>query len=52
MSKFTFYVEGINKEFEAVAETEKAAIKAIWDAMTDEQKNAVACFDCIDEVAV
>jgi hypothetical protein len=51
MSKFTFYVEGVGIYVEAVAESEKLAHRAAWQSLTDEQKDAAACLDCVDEVA-
>ncbi len=48
MSKYTFFIEGVNKEYSVVASSEKDARQSIWKGLSDEEKNAVVVFDCID----
>lgn len=50
MTKFTFYIDGLNRETDVFAETEKAARKACWEALSPAEQDAVVCLDCIDEV--
>jgi hypothetical protein len=49
ISKYTFYIDGINKTRSAIADDEKSAHKAIWEGLSDSEKNCTACIDCIDE---
>ena len=51
MSKWTFYLEGLNIERSFTCPTSNQARMFIWESLTDEQKNNVVCFDLIDEVA-
>ena len=46
--RFTFYVEGVGIEVSAVAESQKAAHQIAWNSLTEAQRNAAACLDCID----
>jgi hypothetical protein len=48
MNKYTFFIEGLNKEASIVASSEKDARQSIWKGLSDEEKNAVVVFDCID----
>jgi hypothetical protein len=50
MRKFTFYVEGVGSEVEVIAESECEAHQIAWGRLTDEERNACACLDCVDEV--
>jgi hypothetical protein len=52
MKKYTFYIDGINKTRAAIADDEKSAHKAIWESLSDFEKNCTACIDCIDEIEV
>lgn len=45
---FTFYVEGLKREQEVVAETLNAARKLLWDGLTDDEKNAVRQIEWIE----
>lgn len=48
MNKYTFYIEGLNREIVEFADSQKAAHRAIWGKLTHEEKNRVVIFDCID----
>lgn len=48
MSKFTYYVDGLDIEVSAVAATQREAHKLAWASLTDEQKNAARCLEWID----
>lgn len=48
MSKFTYYVDGLDIEVSAVAATQREAHKLAWAALTEEEKNAARCLDWID----
>ena len=49
MGIYTFYADGLNIEVEAQGDSEAQAHRAAWAALTDEQRNACACLDCVDE---
>jgi hypothetical protein len=49
MKKFTFYVEGPEKEVAVIAENQKDAHKKVWESLTDDERNIAACIDWIDE---
>lgn len=53
MAKFLFVDDDmhINVELWVEAETEKQARKIAWNMLTDEQKNACGCLDCVDEIS-
>lgn len=48
MNKYTFYIEGLNREVIEYADSQKEAHRAIWNKLTDNEKNCVACLDCLD----
>lgn len=47
--KYLFFIEGLNREVWQEGESEKAARKALWDSLSDTERNAVVQIDCIDE---
>jgi hypothetical protein len=47
-SRYTFYAEGLNREIEATASTEREAYQKVWNSLTDEQKNQLVILDCVD----
>lgn len=52
MTKFIF-VDGngnIDIEVEAVAQNECEARKIAWNNLTEEQKDACGCLECVDEL--
>lgn len=52
---FTFAIEfagGVETTRSMVAVTEKQAQYDLWEAMTDEERDALVCTDCIDEQEV
>ena len=49
MSKWTFYIEGLNIERSYTCPTSNQARMFIWESLTDEQRDRVVCFDLIDE---
>lgn len=51
MTKFTFIVMPWEIERTAIAETERQAHKAVWQSLTDEQRDNCECLDCVDQVA-
>lgn len=52
MSKWTFYIEGLNIERSYTCTTSNQARMFIWESLTDEQRDRVVCFDLVDEEAV
>lgn len=46
---YTFYIEGLNREVSVKADSERLASKAIWNSLSSDEKDAVACLDCVDE---
>jgi hypothetical protein len=46
---FTFYLDGLNREVDQVAETEKAARAALWSGLSDDEQDSVRSIECIDE---
>ena len=48
MNKYTFYIEGLNREVVEFANSQKEAQRAIWGKLTHDEKNQVVIFDCID----
>lgn len=51
-NRYTFYAEGLNRDFETVANTEREAYRKVWNSLTEEQKNRLVILDCIDVVDV
>lgn len=51
MTTYTFVIDPSCEEFHVTASTEKEARKQVWDSLTDDQKNACACLECVDEQA-
>ncbi len=49
MTEYVFFVEGLGREIAQRGETERAARNAIWNALTDEEKNRVVIFDCVEQ---
>lgn len=45
--RFTIYAEGLQAEFTVDAPTEREARALLWAGLTDSQRDAVACLDCI-----
>jgi hypothetical protein len=48
VNKYVFYVDGLDKEVEVVAADQKAAHALAWKSLTSEERDRVACLDCID----
>lgn len=48
MNKYTFYIEGLDREVAEFADSEKEARQAIWKSLTHEDRDKVVIFDCID----
>jgi hypothetical protein len=46
---FVFVVDPSGKEITVTAASEKAAHRAAWESLTDDEKNATACLECVDE---
>ena len=51
INTYTFAIMPWGFERQATAETEKQARKAVWDSLTDEQRNGCECLDCVEEEA-
>lgn len=49
MRTYIFVVDPSGKEITVKAASEKAAHRAAWESLTDDEKNAVACLECVDE---
>lgn len=50
MPLYTFYIEGLGREEKQRAETPKEARLYLWNnVLTDDEKNAVKCFDLVEE---
>ena len=49
---YLFYVEGLNKEFWFQGKTESAARKALFDSLTDAERNAVVQIECLDGLEI
>jgi hypothetical protein len=49
--KYLFFIEGLNREVWQAADDRKAARKAVWSALTDDEQNRVVQIECIDEAA-
>lgn len=54
-SRFTFIAEASDgatiKEDAVAASTHAAALRMFWDGMSDAQRDACACVECLDTVA-
>lgn len=48
MNKYTYFIEGLNREVSAVEASEELARKSIWNGLSDEEKNAVVWFELLD----
>lgn len=48
MNKYTFYIEGLDREATEYGNSQKEARQAIWKSLTNEEKDRVVIFDCID----
>lgn len=48
--KYLFYIEGLGREQWQSGDTEGRARKALWNALSDDEKNAVVQIECLDEV--
>ena len=51
LRKFTFYVEGVGRDVEVIAETEREAHQMAWGMLSEGERNAAESLDCVDEVA-
>ena len=49
MKTFTFYIQGLATQMQVEAATMQQARNAAWALLSDDEKDAVVCFDCIDE---
>jgi len=48
MHKYTFYVEGLGREFDIRAENEKDARNALWNSMSPDEMDSVVQIECVD----
>lgn len=48
MQRFTFYIEGLNREVPVDAINEKDARGIVWNDLTNDERDAVVQFECID----
>jgi hypothetical protein len=49
MRTYIFAVDPSGKEIAVKAASEKEAHLAAWNSLTDDEKNAAACLECVDE---
>lgn len=49
MTEYTFYIEGLNRNEKAQAETERKAWGIVWNGLSDEDRDAVVSRECIEE---
>ena len=52
LKEFLFYIEGLNREVWFKERTEGLARAGVWQSLTDEEQDAVAQIECIDERSV
>ncbi len=53
MKRFTFFVEGLNREIEIDTDSdEKDARAKLWNDLTNDEQDAVVLIDCIDQVVI
>jgi hypothetical protein len=48
MKKYTFYIEGLNKQVSVTAETEKKAWFYVWTIMNFDERDAVKSYECVE----
>ena len=46
--KFLFYIEGLGREQWQLGDTEGRARKELWNALSNDEQNAVVQIECID----
>lgn len=47
MNIYIFYINGLNTTIDVTATSEKYAYKALWDTLSEEDKNKVLSIECI-----
>lgn len=48
-TKYLFYIEGLKREVWQSGESAKVAHQALWESLTEDEKNRVVQIECIDE---
>lgn len=49
MKTYLFYIEGLDREVEQDGESESAARKALWDSLSDDERDRVVIIECVDD---
>ena len=53
MERFTFYIEGLNREAQVDTEDgQKDAYAMVWNDLTNDEQDAVISIDCLDQVEI